>query len=148
MLGVCQHLRACIGSDGAGNRLHPAVSVLGGKAARPRLHRRCLHGGRQNPGCCRNATDMGRPELGRSLFSQTSSNSQQPCFGRDQSCKPVAEKAYPRQIAHVLMNGEPEGPLQCRSEEQPSELQSLMRISYAVFCLKNTSSTDSNNNTH
>src|SRR3546814_1303352 len=24
-----------------------------------------------------------------------------------------------------------------RSEEQPSELQSLMRISYAVFCLKN-----------
>src|SRR3546814_7518148 len=27
-----------------------------------------------------------------------------------------------------------EGP--CRSEEQTSELQSLMRISYAVFCLK------------
>src|SRR3546814_6147680 len=25
----------------------------------------------------------------------------------------------------------------CRSEEQTSELQSLMRISYAVFCLKN-----------
>src|SRR3546814_579320 len=28
-------------------------------------------------------------------------------------------------------------PLVCRSEEQKSELQSLMRISYAVFCLKN-----------
>src|SRR3546814_4247432 len=27
-------------------------------------------------------------------------------------------------------------PLQCRSEEHTSELQSLMRISYAVFCLK------------
>src|SRR3546814_9084576 len=26
--------------------------------------------------------------------------------------------------------------LKCRSEEHPSELQSLMRISYAVFCLK------------
>src|SRR3546814_4490333 len=26
---------------------------------------------------------------------------------------------------------------QCRSEEHTSELQSLMRISYAVFCLKN-----------
>src|SRR3546814_4670944 len=99
--------------------LHPAVSGLGGKAARPRPHRRCLHGGRQNPGGCRNATDMGRPELGRSLFSQTSSNSQQPCFGRDQSCKPVAEKAYPRQIAHVLMNGEPEGPLQCEVRPYP-----------------------------
>src|SRR3546814_6206176 len=28
------------------------------------------------------------------------------------------------------------GPLPCRSEEHTSELQSLMRISYAVFCLK------------
>src|SRR3546814_4427087 len=27
--------------------------------------------------------------------------------------------------------------LSARSEEHPSELQSLMRISYAVFCLKN-----------
>src|SRR3546814_8653409 len=27
--------------------------------------------------------------------------------------------------------------LDCRSEEHTSELQSLMRISYAVFCLKN-----------
>src|SRR3546814_7002982 len=26
----------------------------------------------------------------------------------------------------------------CRLEEHPSELQSLIRISYAVFCLKNT----------
>src|SRR3546814_8781426 len=29
-----------------------------------------------------------------------------------------------------------------RSEEHTSELQSLMRISYAVFCLKNKKSTD------
>src|SRR3546814_2572632 len=28
------------------------------------------------------------------------------------------------------------GAAQCRSEEHTSELQSLMRISYAVFCLK------------
>src|SRR3546814_7665119 len=37
-----------------------------------------------------------------------------------------------------------------RSEEHTSELQSLMRISYAVFCLKkkkNTKSTINNNNT-
>src|SRR3546814_3604426 len=32
------------------------------------------------------------------------------------------------------MGGEPAAP--CRSEEHTSELQSLMRISYAVFCLK------------
>src|SRR3546814_1736186 len=29
----------------------------------------------------------------------------------------------------------------CRSEEHTSELQSLMRISYAVFCLKNKQQT-------
>src|SRR3546814_3979458 len=30
------------------------------------------------------------------------------------------------------------GDVKCRSEEHTSELQSLMRISYAVFCLKKT----------
>src|SRR3546814_4386548 len=38
----------------------------------------------------------------------------------------------------------PEGAIwTCRSEEHTSELQSLMRISYAVFCLKNKKSTQS-----
>src|SRR3546814_7252130 len=32
--------------------------------------------------------------------------------------------------------GAPDEGAQARSEEHPSELQSLMRISYAVFCLK------------
>src|SRR3546814_10308138 len=32
-----------------------------------------------------------------------------------------------------------------RSEEHTSELQSLMRISYAVFCLKKKTTTESNN---
>src|SRR3546814_5540414 len=35
-----------------------------------------------------------------------------------------------------------------RSEEHTSELQSLMRISYAVFCLKNTTTTTLSNTTH
>src|SRR3546814_7638734 len=33
-----------------------------------------------------------------------------------------------------------------RSEEHTSELQSLMRISYAVLCLKNKKNNDNNNN--
>src|SRR3546814_5024245 len=40
-----------------------------------------------------------------------------------------------------LAAGKPRGPLHglpVRSEEHTSELQSLMRISYAVFCLKKT----------
>src|SRR3546814_2783629 len=35
-----------------------------------------------------------------------------------------------------------------RSEEHTSELQSLMRISYAVFCLKKKTKTSPNNNNH
>src|SRR3546814_4635149 len=35
-----------------------------------------------------------------------------------------------------------DGFLKLRSEEHTSELQSLMRISYAVFCLKKKTSTD------
>src|SRR3546814_7354639 len=35
----------------------------------------------------------------------------------------------------------------CRSEEHTSELQSLMRISYAVFCLKKKKTKSNMNNT-
>src|SRR3546814_2595734 len=39
---------------------------------------------------------------------------------------------------HQALRGSGDGPAggACRSEEHTSELQSLMRISYAVFCLK------------
>src|SRR3546814_3844749 len=51
------------------------------------------------------------------------------------------------QFATKLARGVHFGP---RSEEHTSELQSLMRISYAVFCLKkkNTNSQDRNNKRH
>src|SRR3546814_10060149 len=37
---------------------------------------------------------------------------------------------------HIARAGKTCGGQRCRSEEHTSELQSLMRISYAVFCLK------------
>src|SRR3546814_3113026 len=40
-------------------------------------------------------------------------------------------------IGHPHLRQEP-ARIQARSEEHTSELQSLMRISYAVFCLKKT----------
>src|SRR3546814_9820284 len=43
----------------------------------------------------------------------------------------VAEEAVHRVVQDAHLAGE------IRSEEHTSELQSLMRISYAVFCLKN-----------
>src|SRR3546814_1760846 len=46
---------------------------------------------------------------------------------------PHVGKAQPRVVGRHV-----EGPQIFRSEEHTSELQSLMRISYAVFCLKKT----------
>src|SRR3546814_7272597 len=55
----------------------------------------------------------------------------------------LAFSVYPLCVAHLLDHLPPDDLLAgCsslllfRSEEHPSELQSLMRISYAVFCLK------------
>src|SRR3546814_9100643 len=50
----------------------------------------------------------------------------------------------PRSVAGWRFGGGSEWPsaLQSRSEEHTSELQSLMRISYAVFCLKKTNNTN------
>src|SRR3546814_6207353 len=47
----------------------------------------------------------------------------------------------------LLLNSLNSLPLQCRSEEHTSELQSLMRISYAVFCLKKKKTYKTTNNT-
>src|SRR3546814_6890304 len=59
--------------------------------------------------------------------------------------KETAER--PREQFTVEVKDEPERPLlldgdlEHRSEEHTSELQSLMRISYAVFCLKKKNNT-------
>src|SRR3546814_5327128 len=50
-------------------------------------------------------------------------------------------------INMVALAGLNEDQLLPRSEEHTSELQSLMRISYAVFCLKNTPVTQHLHNT-
>src|SRR3546814_8595936 len=52
---------------------------------------------------------------------------------------PIAARAHRHQLhLQAGMGG--------RSEEHTSELQSLMRISYAVFCLKKKKTTDQRNN--
>src|SRR3546814_10330290 len=51
------------------------------------------------------------------------------------------DKSWPEVLTYI------EDPVIRRSEEHTSELQSLMRISYAVFCLKqNTKNTPHKNN--
>src|SRR3546814_12105514 len=44
--------------------------------------------------------------------------------------------SFPKFSCHSRESGNPDGLRHFRSEEHTSELQSLMRISYAVFCLK------------
>src|SRR3546814_9680353 len=50
---------------------------------------------------------------------------------------PASRDATPKQRAYKMTKAPATKPTGiCRSEEHTSELQSLMRISYAVFCLK------------
>src|SRR3546814_9094510 len=46
------------------------------------------------------------------------------------------EKVATEWSGFLILRGDEPVKLPCRSEEHTSELQSLMRISYAVFCLK------------
>src|SRR3546814_2114680 len=56
-----------------------------------------------------------------------------------------APDAMPAQIAAILAHELVHAAVGIRSEEHTSELQSLMRISYAVFCLKKKISQQHNN---
>src|SRR3546814_1612079 len=49
-----------------------------------------------------------------------------------------------RQGSQSVRRDQPRSPFPSRSEEHTSELQSLMRISYAVFCLKKKNNNTSN----
>src|SRR3546814_2899859 len=62
------------------------------------------------------------------------------CIGRDFEC---AQHGLPRSTEVLLKDGK-----QIRSEEHTSELQSLMRISYAVFCLTKNNRTIKNHRTY
>src|SRR3546814_10002504 len=58
-------------------------------------------------------------------------------------CEPSSLRMPEKKAADyfALSRDDGYGEMACRSEENTSELQSLMRISYAVFCLKKTNST-------
>src|SRR3546814_5800296 len=49
---------------------------------------------------------------------------------------------------YLVTGGDDRDKVKTRSEEHTSELQSLMRISYAVFCLKKKKTTPTRNTTH
>src|SRR3546814_1295773 len=72
--------------------------------------------------------------------------------GQGDAPRPAGRLLRRRRLLHDARPGTRDGGAvrPARSEEHTSELQSLMRISYAVFCLKNTNQliTQSNASTH
>src|SRR3546814_9867221 len=67
----------------------------------------------------------------------------------DRALQVVDEVAHRRlaELRHDLAVADGGRPQDERSEEHTSELQSLMRISYAVFCLKKTKERTTHKNT-
>src|SRR3546814_9447425 len=57
-------------------------------------------------------------------------------WGRSIGTLPTRRRSLPPSAKPTLLNGSRKRRWRRRSEEHTSELQSLMRISYAVFCLK------------
>src|SRR3546814_3405227 len=64
-----------------------------------------------------------------------------PCLGGAHRLEVVALDVQ-IELERIGARADGAGQLQLRSEEHTSELQSLMRISYAVFCLKKKNSTN------
>src|SRR3546814_2944440 len=83
--------------------------------------------------------------LGRGTFSAVigpiiDARDHRPCASRVAHPSPTAKAPAEHEVLGCLMrayirSGSLVGPRKARSEEHTSELQSLMRISYAVFCL-------------
>src|SRR3546814_4672502 len=75
-----------------------------------------------------------------------------PRLALDDACETVMGRRWRNNVAcrqpaiHHIGNGSPlDDERELRSEEHTSELQSLMRISYAVFCLKKKTKTNRSN---
>src|SRR3546814_1925663 len=77
----------------------------------------------------------------------SSSRSYRPCPPSQLSSRTAAGKSAARTVDAPANGAVGTAPLCARSEEHTSELQSLMRISYAVFCLKKKTNIHTNTRT-
>src|SRR3546814_3641100 len=101
--------------------------------------------------CSSDLATTGPPEVRSPRSSRTRGNSSQfstPTADRDQT---VSRRSEPSSRT-TLIGEQPNPwdllqPQDVRSEEHTSELQSLMRTSYAVFCLKKKNKYKTNTNT-
>src|SRR3546814_9938034 len=70
------------------------------------------------------------------MLAQAANTEDASSAGTEAGVAPAAETANPPGAGSPPDAGGPPGKQASRSEEHTSELQSLMRTSYAVFCLK------------
>src|SRR3546814_1762821 len=93
------------------------------------------------------ALDTRHPRQGRRADARAAQDGQQRAIGRDRvevrwrladlrHVLGIGSHDIDRRVGQADVPGRCEGAAAVRSEEHTSELQSLMRISYAVFCLK------------
>src|SRR3546814_8030792 len=67
-------------------------------------------------------------------------------FSYQDAPEPHSKRIFPRAHPDLCRNSSLHNSRRGRSEEHTSELQSLMRISYAVFCLKKKKKTNKTTN--
>src|SRR3546814_3487997 len=88
-----------------------------------------------------------RPASGSRGSSRPGRGSARRAGARADGAQLSAGRECQDQHGHRGRGADPLEPSRTRSEEHTSELQSLMRISYAVFCLKKQKHTTHMNNT-
>src|SRR3546814_19744853 len=105
------------------------------------------HGRQALAGCMRECEGLDTCHAGHSYVDDQAIVAARWIFGKEGRCAVIGETSESgdcqesgQRIANafVIVDDRDNGKLRPRSEEHTSELQSLMRISYAVFCLKKT----------
>src|SRR3546814_6710476 len=90
---------------------------------------------------------LGAASLGERPFSRAGTGCPKARQG-PRSRPPHGRRQVTSGVTVRAQRGEPCADAPSRSEEHPSELQSLMRISYAVFCLKKNTQTPNKNDSN
>src|SRR3546814_2098101 len=89
------------------------------------------------------SSDVCSSDLSVNVESPASwASSPEPVSRRRNASVALKRPDRPREVLPVTSSGEYITVMPLRSEEHTSELQSLMRISYAVFCLKQKKKAD------
>src|SRR3546814_3756298 len=92
------------------------------------------------------SSDVCSSDLSIALRARSRADAEPRRFHRAALCGSYGPKGVSAFVVAVRSSAAPRAGAAARSEEHTSELQSLMRISYAVFCLKKKKQKQDGNN--